>query len=351
MAQLRDPQTGKTILPLRRALSISGKRRIAEEAMEAGVGLVVHVSYRRSVRETERIRGDEIAASTLHRRLAEFSDACCQFGDLRHIPYRFLMVDGTGCLIQGPNASKADAGEMRWALASCGEGKPFEPVGIWVNADWEAIKQDLRDRLNYAKLEVLFSDGEVACEVLLDEGMRHQRCAIHGKRDLMYLLYKEGLKQPEQMPFREKMDSLPVSQVSKSTLEQLRPEDREKVEEKVAKTRQGFEELLGLLKSYPKAYTYVKNLAENITTFFSWWLEKGEWIPFSTNAVESAISLVKNRVRRVGRRWSQHGLLRWLKTAIAKIFYPGRWDDLWRQYLALNPGLQLLSLKVVYQWI
>lgn len=354
MAQLYDRKTEKTILPLREALSITDRRRIVEEATEAGVGQVVHVSYRRSATEVERIRGDgRISASTLHRRLAEFSDQYCRLGDYTDVAYRFFMVDGTGCLIQGPGGSKAPDGEIRWVLASRGEGKPFEAVGVYVNTSWKDIKVDLKSRLNYDKLEVLLSDGEQGCEVFLEEGMRHQRCEIHGKRDLPYILYKDGFKKAQQEPFLEKMDSLPVFHVSREGLEKLRPQDRDKVEEKVKLTKHGFDELLDILDpdTYPRAHTYVKNLADNVITFFSWWLDKGEWIPFSTNAVESAISRIKNRVRRVGRRWSEHGLLRFLQTAIAKIFRPETWDDLWRQYLAVTPGLRLISLKVAYRWL
>ncbi len=198
MAQLYDRKTGKTILPLRGALSLSDRRRITEEATEAGVGQVVHVSYRRSATEVERIRGDDkISASTLHRRLAEFSDSQCCLGDYKKVPYRFLMVDGTGCLIQGPGGSKGPPGEMRWVLASRGEGKPFDAVGVYVNKSWEDIKTDLKHRLDYEKLEVLLSDGEQGCEVFLEEVMRLQRCEIHGKRDLPYLLYKDGFKKEQ----------------------------------------------------------------------------------------------------------------------------------------------------------
>lgn len=77
---------------------------------------------------------------------------------------------------------------MRWALASLGENEPFEPVGFWRNKSWSQIKKDLKTRLNYDCLEVLFSDGGPGIEeVLLEKGMRHQRCVLHGKRDFSYV--------------------------------------------------------------------------------------------------------------------------------------------------------------------
>jgi len=73
---------------------------------------------------------------------------------------------------------------MRWALASLGENEPFEPVGFWINESWKEIKKYLVNCLDYKRLEVLFSDGEAGIEeALLEEGMLHQRCVLHGRRD------------------------------------------------------------------------------------------------------------------------------------------------------------------------
>lgn len=56
---------------------------------------------------------------------------------------------------------------------------------------------------------MLFSDGEPGIEEnLLSVGMRQQRCSWHGKRDLPFLLYQDGLKKEEQQPFRKLMEKL-----------------------------------------------------------------------------------------------------------------------------------------------
>ena len=38
-----------------------------------------------------------------------------------------------------------------------------------------------------------------------------------------------------------------------------------------------------------------------VTTFLKHWLDNGEVIPLTTNAIESAFSRVNNRIKRVGR--------------------------------------------------
>jgi len=78
---------------------------------------------------------------------------------MKEVPYRFLMVDGTKVHLQGPGGKDLGYKEMRWALASVGPGCPFEPVGFWIDTGWDTIRHDLENRLNYGKLEVLFSDG------------------------------------------------------------------------------------------------------------------------------------------------------------------------------------------------
>ena len=47
-AQLRDQHSGRSVTPLVEALAIPAYDHYLEEALEPGMGLSVHVSYRRS---------------------------------------------------------------------------------------------------------------------------------------------------------------------------------------------------------------------------------------------------------------------------------------------------------------
>ena len=355
LAQLYDKVSKKTIVPLRANGFVPKYRQYTEECTEPGIGLAVHVSYRRSTAEVERIRQEGVfpSASTLHRRLQEFAQQQCQWPDLKDVPYRFLMVDGTQIRLQGPGGEDLGKGQMRWALASLGEDEPFEPVGCWVQKSWEQIREDLDKRLDYTRLEILFSDGDPGIiEALLAEWMRHQRCVWHGKRDFAYILYADGLKKDEQAPLKEKLGQIPVFQMTKERLEQLEPEDLSKVKTLSDKTKQGFEEMLVLLdpEKYPKARVYIEHLSTSICTFFDWWLENKAWIPLNTNAIESAFSQVKNRIWSVGKRWSDRGLLNWLHVTMKKIFFPNTWKEIWAQYMTLNPQLQLTHIQVSWRW-
>ena len=114
------------------------------------------------------------------------------------------------------------------------------------------------------------------------------------------------------------------------------------------KTQQGFQELIGLLDpaKYPRARVYVENLSRQVAIFFFWWLNSKTPIPIDTNAIESDISRVKNRIWSVGKRWSDKGLLNWLQVTLNKIFHPEMWQKLWSQYLSLNLEFRLTSFRM-----
>jgi len=352
-AQLVDRKKGTTWMPLVEVLKIPPHDHYLEEALEPSIGLAVHVSFRRSSGEVERIQGTSMSHTTVHRRLQEFARHHDPFGNRKEIPYQFLIVDGTPVHLQGSCGQDLGKAEMRWALASLGPSCPFEPVGFWIGTHWTQIRKALSRRLNYRGLKVLFSDGESGIEEnLLRAGMDHQRCLWHGKRDFPYLLYADGAKKPEQLPFVERLQSIPAFNLTQTRLEQLRPEDRPLMEQIAQRTQQGFQELLDALdeKKYPKARTYVQNLIQPVTTFLSWWLQKGKVIPLTTNAIESAFSQVCNRIKKVGRRWSEKGLLNWLKITFYKIFKPELWSLQWIGQEKRMPKIRLISVQSCYSW-
>ena len=352
-AQLRDLKTRKTFQPLPKALAIPSHDQYLEEALESSMGLALHVSYRRSVSEAERIQGRAPTHTTLHTRLQEFAQNHEPFGNLKNKPFRYLLVDGTKVHLQRHRGQDLGQVEMRWALASFGPSSPFEPVGFWIDTDWKTIRKDLNQRVNYKKLKFLFSDGGPGIlESLLASRMKPQRCLWHGKREFPYLLYADGAKKRKQKPFLEKMQSIPVFHFTQAHLEQLRPEDRPQIAQITQQTQKGFEELLEALdpKKYPRARVYIENLMKPVTTFLSWWLKKGEILPLTTNALESAFSQVNNRIKRIGRRWSEQGLLNWLKLTFYKVFQSDLWNQIWNHRKKRLPKIRLISIQASFAW-
>ena len=348
-AQLLDRRNGRSLTPLVKALSIPEQVRFLDEALEPGIGLCAHVSYRRAAGEVERIGGPRMSHKTIHRRLQQFAQAHDPFGDLNDKPFRWLLVDGTKVHLQGAKGKELRQVQMRWALASVGAGQPFEPVGFWIDTPWNGIRHQLAQRLEYSKLRVLCSDGESGiAESLLSPRMRHQRCVWHGKHDFPYLLYMDGLKRPDQKRLVDQLNAIAALRMSQAEVESLRPQDRRHLEQLAEQTQQGFEQLLKALEPYPKARDYIENLIKPVTTFFTWWLQKGEALPLTTNAIESRFGQIGNRVKRIGRRWSDRGLLNWLTVSFYKIFKPELWRLQWENTPRKLVKIRLLSLKATY---
>jgi len=351
-AQLRDQHSGRSLTPLVEALAIPAYDHYLDEALEPGIGLSVHVSYRRATSEVERIGGPSMSHTTVHRRLQELAASYDPFGVMKERAFRFLLVDGTKVHLQGPLGKDLGQVEMRWALASLGSLSRFEPVGFWIDTEWAEIRNELEKRLDYQKLEVLFCDGGLGIdENLLHPAMKPQRCQWHGKREFPYFLYADGFKKAEQQSLVEQLGVVPVMTLTQNDMEKLRPEDRPLVEQMVEKTQQGFEQLLQALdpQRYPRTRTYIENLMAPVTTFLKHWLANGEVIPLTTNAIENAFSRVNNRIKRVGRRWSETGLLNWLKVTFYKIFTPELWTTLWNGERNF-PKIKLTSLQVSWRW-
>lgn len=351
-AQLRDEPSGRSLTPLVEALGIPAYDHYLDEALEPGIGLSVHVSYRRASSEVERIGGISMSHTTVHRRLQESAQSHDPFGPMKERGFRSLLVDGTKVHLQGAAGKDLGQVQMRWAMASEGSLSRFEPVGFWIDTPWAQIRKELEERVDYPKLEVLFCDGEQGIEEnLLHPGMKPQRCQWHGKREFPYFLYADGFKKAEQHSLVEKLQSIPVMTLTQNDMEKLRPEDRPRVEQLVERTQQGFEQLLQALdpQRYPRTRTYIENLMVPVTTFLKHWLESGEVIPLTTNAIENAFSRVNNRIKRVGRRWSEVGLLNWLKVTFYKIFKPELWGKLWNSEPDY-PRIKLISLQISWRW-
>jgi len=353
LAQMMDRQTGAVFSPLAKRLAIIPYRQYQRESLEGVIGQAVHLSYRLAASETRRLLGHGPDKSTLHRHLQELAEAHGAWPALKHRPFKFLMVDGTKVALQERGRSLGYS-ELRWALASEDVGRPFSLVGFWINRDWYSIRRELSRRLDYSRLRVLFSDGGPGIEDnLLSAQMDQQRCIWHGKRDFSFLLYADRVKGKAQKPLRELLDQNPLFHLQKADLEALSPTDEPLVRKLVKAIRRSFHDLLTALPAdkYPKTRTYVENFSRQAITFFDYWLDRQEWIPFTTNAIESSFSRVVNRIKRIGRRWSENGLMNWLAVAFRKILHPSMWTSLWKQYLRIHRSLSLISLRVEYMWI
>ena len=231
---------------------------------------------------------------------------------------------------------------------------PFQPIGVGVNSSGEKIGEELTTLIDTTHLEVLFADGEPGIEALLLPGMRFQRCLVHGRRDFPFLLYADGLKKKEQLPFTQHFDSLPVFSFPQKKLATLNSQDIPQVLEAIGKTRQGFLELLKILltptptpgagptlRVYPVVFSP--------SSIGGWKRERSYHQP--PTPLKGAFSRIKNRIRSIGRRWSDQGLLHYLRVALLKIFSPQIWKQFWEDFFKECPPILLKGIRYHWKWI
>jgi hypothetical protein len=58
----------------------------------------------------------------------------------------------------------------------------------------------------------------------------------------------------------------------------------------------------------------------------------------------------RNTIKRIGRRWSDKGLLNWLKIVFYKIFKPELWSLQWIDNSKQLIKIKLLNIDVTYRW-
>jgi hypothetical protein len=333
---------------LREVVEIPSYKRYTLDAFEAGFGLIPHLSYKRSGAECKRIQGSSPGKSTLHRRLKGYAAQVEVHPDQKAKGYRYVVVDGTGARFQRCSGStrrrvETYGGEVRMVHASQGVGKPFEVIGRWTNTSWAAIAEQVYERIDPADVQVLISDGEPGIEeAFLHTHMKHQRCSVHVWKDLRQFLYQDGVKKAGQTEIYGLLHTVPVfTYANKQKLETLKSKDSAEVQQHITTSQKQLLELQQVLKDkgYHKTATYIANLSEPLLTFLTRWVDTGEAAPATSNIAENRFSLIKNRIARIGRRWSEAGLQRFIDIAIHKLFPGYKWNKLWEKLLPLTGNL------------
>lgn len=349
-----DSWDGHAYLPGKQALEIPAYKRWLPWCLTPAAGLLAKVSFTQSAKETARLQGEAPSKSTIHRRLEDLVGNGDFTPYLRKRQFRYLMVDGTGARFQNRMEQEKPTfyeGEIRFAFASVGEGKPFELVGLWVEKSWKDCATELYTRMSTERLEVLICDGGPGIEdAFTVPGMRVQRCQWHGKRDLSFILYQDGVKKAQQQEVMDAYTKIPLVGWNKEMLETLREKDAGDLKSLRDKTLHSFCDVYFFLKSkgYHNAATYLSNLAQPFVTCIDHLLDTGKIIHATSNIAEGKISLFKNRIKSIGKRWSEAGLIKWLAIAVRKLLPEFDWNTLW-DTITGNPlpvEIQLSMVKI-----
>lgn len=334
LAKLWDPVARRTVYPLKEAMELPKHVRWCEETLVPGYRLAVLQSFRQSQKAVQGLAPDGRAPShhTVHRRFQGFAATLDPVPDYTHRrgpkPGAYQQADGTKVKLQarGHNTGGAD---MRLVVGSRTPHGPLEVLDYSVGDSWDEIAQRLRRRFPKPP-KVLVSDGEEGIpEALAGPETLHQRCLVHGRRNLPFALYQDGYLKADRDRIEKAFGRIPGLQLCQAELARVDPTDKTAIRELLEVSEQAFLALKRRLPEadFPHTRRYVLGLIEDGLAYLRHLLVTGQTIPLSTNRLESIWSRVLLRLKQIGRRWSTPGALHMLAACLVYALHPQRYAE------------------------
>lgn len=334
LAKLWDRVARQTVYPLKEAMELPKHVRWCEETLVPGYRLAILQSFRQSQQAVQGLAPDGRAPShsTVHRRFQGFAATLDPVPDYTHRrgskPAAYQQADGTKLKlqVQGHNAGSAD---LRLVVGSRTPHGPLEVLDYSVADSWDEIAQRLRQRFPKPP-KVLVSDGEEGIpEALAGPGTLHQRCLVHGRRNLPFALYQDGYLKADRDRVEQAFARIPGLQLCQAELARLDPTDTAAIRELLETSEQAFLALKRRLPAadFPHTRRYVLGLIEDGLAYLRHLLATGQTIPLSTNRLESIWSRVLLRLKQIGRRWSAPGALNMLAACLVYALHPKRYAE------------------------
>lgn len=334
LLKLRDRLARRTVYPLKEALELPGHVRWCEAALVPGYRLAVLQSFRQGQKALAGLAPDGRAPSpaTVHRRFQGFAATLDPVPDFTHRPgpkpAAYQQADGTKLKLQA-QGHPAGLADLRLVVGSRTPHGPLEVLDYSVGDSWEAIAQRLRQRFPTPP-RVLLSDGEEGIPAALaGPATQHQRCLVHGRRQLLAALYHDGVKQAARGPIATAFARIPGLQLCQAELARLAPTDTATLRALLETSERTFRTLKRKLPrvQFPHTRRYVLGLIDDGLAYLHHLLATGQTIPLSTNRLESIWSRVLLRLKQIGRRWSPTGALHMLAACLVYALHPTRYAE------------------------
>ena len=194
---------------------------------------------------------------------------------------------------------------------------------------WDEIATRLRRRFP-KPAKVLVSDGEEGIpEALAGPNTLHQRCLVHGRRNLPFALCQDGYKKGDRGPIEAAFRRIPGLHLCQPKLARLDPSDKMTIRELLEASERAFLALKRKLPEadFPHTRRYVLGLIEDGLAYLRHLLATGQTLPLSTNRLESIWSRLLLRIKQIGRQWSVPGALHMLAACLVHALHPDRYAE------------------------
>lgn len=329
---------GKRLTPVLVALELEPYEGRTDELVRKVMEAVAETSYRRGSGSLDRLAEVPVAKSTAHRWAASV-ELPVSAGSGQP----FLGADGTGF-----HKQPGQRGEVRLVL-EMGENGRIRPLGAWAGKSWEAISEEVKERL-VGQPRLFVGDGEAGMEEWLGRlAERANRCLWHLPRGSGYALWGDGVPKEERDAVGERLRRLVAIEVPEEDVETVSAEDKEKLREKIAAAERELEELRAdcEAKGYLRAASYLANTRNRVFNHLWLWLETGLVAPRTASIVENTIRELVRRLKKVGWNWSDAGATRMGRVVLLRRYDEEAWNQYWRDRMNLQGRCQIQ----ITQWV
>ena len=329
---------GKRLTPVLCALELDAYEARTDELLRKVMEAVAETSYRRGSGSLERLAEVPVAKSTAHRWAATVELPVQEGSGLA-----FLGADGTGF-----HKQPGQRGDVR-LVVELGENGRIRPLGVWAGTSWEAISEEVKDRLKGQPL-LFVGDGELGLEEWLGKlAKRANRCLWHLPRGSGFALWGDGVPKGERDELAGRLRRLVAIDVPEEDVEVVSAEDKEKLQERIGAAEKELEELRRdcEAKGYRRAATYLANAQNRVFNHLWLWLETGLVAPRTASIVENTIRELVRRLKKVGWNWSDAGATRMGRVVMLRRYDEEAWDQYWRDRMNLQDRCKIQ----ITQWV
>ena len=337
LRKFRDQVTGKVFQPLRVAMEIPDRVRWCEDTLMPGYHLSVIQSCRKSARAVRSSSPDHQGPDhrTLHRRFQGYAERLDPIPDLTHRrgpkPSAHQQADRTKLKLQnrGHGAGSAD---LRIVVGSRTPHGKMEVLNFAVGDTWDQIAERVRARFPTPP-KVLVTDGEEEIPAALcGPDTVHQRCLVHGRRNLAYALYQDGIKGKQQIPIKQAFGGIAALQLCQEELRNLAKDDGEAILDLIDASRTAVDRILERLPKdrYPATRSYILNLVHDGLSYLQHLINHGSELLLSTNRTENVIGQLSIRLKKIGKRWSAKGATSMVGACLTYALHPDRHEQIER---------------------
>lgn len=309
---------GKRLTPILDGLGLSPYQTSTQQRRREVIEATLDSSYRRAVTS----RGLSVSKSTAHR--------WAQTVELpmpRGAAVAFLGADGIKFKGQGGRR-----GEVR-LVAHMGRNRRMAPLGVWAGASWKQIAGQIKRR-QFRRASQFLSDGELGIERWLGPlGRRCGRCLWHLQRDSRYVLWADHAHAQDRREIRRRLKEIVDIEPPGEAGEPIRPEHRRSLRQQIAAAHQSLDAMREELtaKGYVKTTQYLARAQDKLFSHLEMWLQTGRLGLKTTSWIESMMSPVARRLKKVGWNWSDAGAARMSRMVLWHRYVPRAWRQYWRQ--------------------